>query len=170
MVAVSTLDRLEQRADGEVDAGGDDDEGHADRDDAGLRHRAHDIGHVVGRRNRMWPCRRGEKMIAADRHDDEADDALKADGDGEEVDARATPRAPRRTRGRAWSCVIHARHPRSSSAAASTSCSSAPAGNSATVRPRLSTTTRSHKPSSSGISLEAMRTPSPCSASSRMRA
>ena len=49
----------------------------------------------------MWPCRRGEKMIAADRHQHEADDALKAHGDGEEVDP-APARAPRRPRGRAW--------------------------------------------------------------------
>ena len=126
---------------------------------------------LSGARNRMGPCRRGEKMTPPIATSDEADDALKADGDGEEVDARRrrgwrAEQVSRIVRGvihRLSSCDAfrprpapraHRRRP----------------GNSATVRPRLSTTTRSQRPSSSGISLEAMRTPTPCAASSRMRA
>ena len=42
-------EQAQQRADREIDAGGDDDESHADRDDAGLGNRADDVGDVVGR-------------------------------------------------------------------------------------------------------------------------
>ena len=42
---------------------------------------------LSGARNRMMPVPAGREDDAADRHHHEADDALKADGDGEEVDA-----------------------------------------------------------------------------------
>ena len=78
IVAVTTLDRPSTRADRQVDAGGDDDEGHADGDDAGLRHGAHDVGDVVGREEQdlAVPARREDD--AADHHDDQADQALEA--------------------------------------------------------------------------------------------
>ena len=55
-------------------------------------------------------------------------------------------------------------------AAASTACSSTPPANSATVRPSRSTTMRSQRPISSGISLEATRMPSPCAGQLRAAA
>ena len=154
--------QAEKRADREIDARGDDDERHADGDDPGLRHRAHDIGDVVGgeKQDVAVPARREDdrRRSPPERGRSRSESARRSRRDR----CGATRRAERRADGARWSCVIHAASSALVSATASTSCSSAPPGNSATVRPRLSTTTRSQRPSSSGISLEAMRTPSPC--------
>ena len=153
--------QAEQRADREIDPGGDDDERHADGDDPGLRHRAHDIGHVVGREkeDEAVPARREDD--AADRHQDEADHALEADRDGEEIEPAARGRAAAALRSRRADWLIHRLRPRFARPLA---------GRHARPRRReiprpcgrcRSTTTRSQRPSSSGISLDATRTPMP---------
>ena len=102
----------QKRADRKIDPRGDDDERHAHGDDPGLRHRAHDIGHVVGseKEDMAMPARREDDP--ADRNQNEADHALKTNRDGEEIDPapRGGPRSGGGVRGR---CVIHGLHPRS---------------------------------------------------------
>ena len=65
-VAVSTLAQAEHGADRKIDAGGDDDEGHAERDDAGFGDRADDVGDVV-------EAEKQDVAVPARREDDAAD-------------------------------------------------------------------------------------------------
>ena len=136
-------------------------------DDAGLGDRAHDVGDVVRREEQDLAVAARREDDAADHHDDEADEALEPD-DQRQRDRGAwlrcrpavrpvvrwlqTSQAPSVGR-REHAC---ARRP--------------PPVNSATLRPSRSTTMRSQRPISSGISLEATRMPRPCAASSRSRA
>src|SRR5580700_5142169 len=65
---------------------------------------------LSGARKRMWPCRRGDILfLAPDRHHYKADHALKANGDGEEIDP--APRRGRRRGNARGGGIIHGRHP-----------------------------------------------------------
>ncbi len=79
--------QAQHRAHRQVDAGGDDDEGHAERDDAGLGNGAHDVGDVVGCEEQHVAVahRRGDD--AAGQHQHQADDALEAHHDRQQIAA-----------------------------------------------------------------------------------
>ena len=95
----------EHRADREVDAAGDDHEGHAERDDPGLRDGAHDVGDVVRRQEQELAVPARGEDDAADEDQEEPDDALEADDDARAgratTPARRAGRPERRSR---WSC------------------------------------------------------------------
>ena len=159
----------EHRADRKVDAGGDDDEGHAERDDAGLGDRANDVGDVVGRQEDDLPVARGREEDAADQHQNEADHALEADDQRERIARRRSRRGRRDFRGVGFGRVGHAASSATPVALSSNAFSSTPPGNSAMLHPCRITTILSQRPISSGNSLEATSTPRPCRVSARRR-
>ena len=117
---------------------------------------------LSGARNRIAPRRRGENTMPPITTSTRPIRLWKRT-----ITASGSRRRGRRGERRGLLC----HQPSMLFAAAITVCSSSPApANSATLRPCRNTTTRSHRPISSGISLEATRIPSPLAASSRSRA